>query len=90
MAPGLARKVLIFASIDGLVLQPLGQRGQRPTPASKITYKDNNIGPILRNGGEVEEAGKAFEAFGIVGKPIELRFTPRLGAVRLGESEDYC
>ena len=69
MAPGLVRKVLVFAAIDGLILQPLGQRGQRLTPAAKIAYKDNNIGPVLRDGVESDEAGKSFEAFGVVGKP---------------------
>lgn len=64
--PGLARKLLIFAAVDGLVLQPLG-RGQRPAP-TKIAYKDNTIGPVLKDGGEGDGAGKSFEAFGIVGK----------------------
>jgi hypothetical protein len=67
MAPGLARKVLIFAAIDGLILQPLGQRGQRPT-AAKITYKDNHIGPAFGDGGGGDEGAKSFEAFAIVGK----------------------
>lgn len=71
MAPSLARKVLIYAAVDGLVLQPLGQRGQRPVSATKITYKDNNIGPALKHGGEGEEPGKSFEAFGVVGKHEE-------------------
>jgi hypothetical protein len=71
MAPGLARKVLIFAAVDGLVLQPLGQRGQRPISATKITYKDNHVGPFLRDGGEGAEVGKSFEAFGVIGKPEE-------------------
>jgi len=69
--PGLARRVLIFAAVDGVVLQPLGQRGQRPAPAAKIAYKDNSIEPVLKDGGEGDGAGagKSFEAFGIVGKP---------------------
>ncbi len=71
MSPSLVRKVLIYAAIDGLVLQPLGQRGQRPVSATKITYKDNNIVPASKHGGEGEEPGKSFEAFGIVGKPEE-------------------
>jgi hypothetical protein len=65
--PGLARKLLIYAAVDGLVLQPLVQRGQRPALAVKITYKGGSIGPALADGsGGVQ--GKAFEAFGIVGK----------------------
>jgi len=66
--PGLARKLLIFAAVDGLVLQPLAQRGTRPAPAAKIAYKDCSIEPVLKDGGEGEGAGKSFEAFGIVGK----------------------
>jgi hypothetical protein len=89
MAPSLARKVLIYAAIDGLVLQPLGQRGQRPVSATKITYRDNNIGPTLKDGGEGEEPGKSFEAFGIVGKPedcslgLRSALCARVGIVRI-------
>ena len=69
--PGLARKLLIFAALDGLVLQPLTQKGQRPSPAAKIAYNDheNIIKPVLSEGAEDgEEDGKCFEAFGVVGK----------------------
>jgi hypothetical protein len=65
--PGLARKILIFAAVDGLVLQPLAQRGQRPAPTVNIAYKDSAIRPVLKDGGQVESIGKSFEAFGIVG-----------------------
>ena len=63
--PGLVRKLIIFAAVDGLVLQPLAQKGQRPAPAVKITYNGSTIGPVL---GEVVNHGKGFEAFGIVGE----------------------
>ncbi len=63
--PGLVRKLLIFAAVDGLVLQPLSQR---PSSAVKIAYKDNNIGPVVKGGDEKEEPIKSFEAFGVVGK----------------------
>ncbi|KAL3422503.1 hypothetical protein PVAG01_06659 [Phlyctema vagabunda] len=66
--PGLVRKILIFAAIDGLVLQPLAQRGQGPAPAVKIAYKDKAIGPVQDDGvGTAEAVGRSFEAFGIVG-----------------------
>lgn len=66
--PGLVRKLLIYAAVDGLVLQPLAQRGQqRPAPATKIAFKDNTIGPALREELEGGEAGKSFESFGIIG-----------------------
>ncbi len=63
--PGLVRKLLIFAAVDGLVLQPLVQKGQRPTPPVKISYDSGAIGPEL---GDVHGQGKGFEAFGVVGE----------------------
>lgn len=65
--PGLVRKLLIFAAVDGLVLQPVAQKGQR-APAAKIAYNDNNIGPALKQNVEGENGAKSFEAFGIVGE----------------------
>ncbi|KAG9234878.1 SacI homology domain-containing protein [Amylocarpus encephaloides] len=67
--PGLARKLLVFAAVDGLVLQPLAQKGQRPAPAVKIAYNDNNIGPAVKDGVEAQTQGddRCFEAFGVVG-----------------------
>lgn len=62
--PGLVRKLVIFAAIDGLVLQP---QGQRPAPAVQIKYKDNIITPVLKDGEDQGSVGKSFEAFGIVG-----------------------
>jgi hypothetical protein len=66
--PGLVRKILIFAAADGLVLQPLAQRGQRPAQPAKIAYTDNSIGPVLKDGDIADAAGKSFEAFGVIGK----------------------
>ncbi|ESZ91104.1 hypothetical protein SBOR_8504 [Sclerotinia borealis F-4128] len=65
--PGLVRKLLIFAAIDGLILQPVAQKGQRPAPSSKLTYKDRHIGPILNDAQDVDGSAKGFEAYGIVG-----------------------
>jgi hypothetical protein len=67
--PGLVRKLLIYAAVDGLVIQPLVQKGQRPVLAVKVTYKGGSIGPALVDGsGGIQ--GKAFEAFGIVGRSV--------------------
>jgi hypothetical protein len=66
--PGLVRKILIFAAADGLVLQPLAQRGQRPAQPAKIAYTDNCIGPVLKDGDIADATGKSFEAFGVIGK----------------------
>lgn len=64
--PGLARKLLIFAAVDGLILQPV-ERGYRPAPTTKIAYKDNGITQVGKNEAESEKPGSSFEAFGIVG-----------------------
>lgn len=76
MAPSLARKILITATTDGLVLQPFDQK-RRPTPATKLKYKDASIGPVSKNGEHSDEPGKGFEAFGIVGTPVENSLPPQ-------------
>ena len=65
--PGLVRKLVIFAAVDGLILQPLAQRGQRPAPGAKICW-DSSIGPALNHGVDSGSSGNGFEAFGIVGE----------------------
>ncbi|TVY21650.1 Phosphatidylinositide phosphatase [Lachnellula arida] len=69
--PGLFQKLLVSAAVDGIILQPVAQKGQRPASATKIAYNDHHIGPVLKDGGESESesegGGKSFEAFGIVG-----------------------
>lgn len=67
--PALVRKLVIFAAVDGLVLQPLSQRGQqRPTAPVKIDYKSHVVSPLLRNV-EEDNAGSTsqLEAYGIIG-----------------------
>lgn len=66
--PGLVRKILIVAAVDGLVLQPLTHRGQRPAPAVKIAYKDHAIKPLSEENAEKEEDSVGFEAYGIIGR----------------------
>ncbi|KAH8821933.1 SacI homology domain-containing protein [Xylogone sp. PMI_703] len=68
--PGLVRKLVIFAAVDGLVLQPLTHRGQHraPGPATKIAYGEKSIASTVADGGEGGgSGGVGFEAFGIVG-----------------------
>jgi len=67
--PGLARKVLICAAIDGLIIQPLSSKGQRPFQALTITYGDGSVSPASREQ-TVEDSDydeSTFEAFGIIG-----------------------
>lgn len=58
--PGLAKKLLVFAAIDGLFLQPVGSG-----KAVKIEYGTNNRITSVAKAGDGEENG--FEVHGIVG-----------------------
>lgn len=63
---GIAQKVAISASPEGLILQPLAIKGRRTAPAVRVAYKDANIGPLLSGEGEKNGVDK-FECFGVVG-----------------------
>lgn len=63
---GIAQKVAISASPEGLILQPLALKSRRTAPAVRIAYKDASIGPLLSGEGEKNGVDK-FECFGVVG-----------------------
>ncbi|KAI0433559.1 SacI homology domain-containing protein [Xylaria sp. FL1042] len=70
--PGLARKLLICAAVDGLIIQPLASKGQARTPATpvKIRYGDAAVTSVQRDqaaASDSVEPSSSFEAFGIVG-----------------------
>ncbi|KAK3903094.1 Phosphatidylinositide phosphatase SAC2 [Staphylotrichum tortipilum] len=78
--PGLARKVLICAAVDGLVLHPLNSRKDQPpqsqqqrsppAPAPiRIRYGDAAISTLPRDSAAAvpDAAAPSFEAYGIVG-----------------------
>ncbi|KAI0479929.1 SacI homology domain-containing protein [Xylaria cf. heliscus] len=73
--PGLARKLLICAAVDGLIIQPLATKGQTRTPTPvKIKYGDAAVTSIPRDqatppspSAESTPPGSSFEAFGIIG-----------------------
>lgn len=66
---GLARKIVICAAADGLILQPLNSRKeQRLTPPVKIKYGDVSISPASRDPSpDASKPNASFEAFGVVG-----------------------
>lgn len=66
--PGLVRKLLVFAAVDGLILQPAPPRNHPPTTqqAIKIDYK-GNVGPLLQDRRREDTAPNALEAHGIIG-----------------------
>jgi hypothetical protein len=66
--PAIARKLLICAAIDGLVIQPLSSKGQRPFQPVRVKYGDASISHVPRE--HVPDASKpdsSFEAFGVIG-----------------------
>jgi hypothetical protein len=67
--PGLVRKLLIFAAVDGLVLQPAPPRNHKPTTeqAIKLEYTSNAISPLLKDRRQEDTAPSTLEVHGIVG-----------------------
>lgn len=56
------------AAVDGLLLQPVGQRGSAPASGGiKITYKTNAVSASL-DGDENQAKLEGLEAHGIVGR----------------------
>ncbi|KAK3491381.1 SacI homology domain-containing protein [Neurospora crassa] len=76
--PGLARKVLICAAVDGLVLQPLHSKKdpQRNSPLIKIKYGTASVSQTSRDSvPELSSPDSFFEAFGIVGILTVFRYS---------------
>ncbi|TWU72216.1 hypothetical protein ED733_003148 [Metarhizium rileyi] len=66
--PAIARKVLICAAIDGLIIQPLSTKGQRPFQPVRIRYGDSSISAVPRDQiPDTSSPDSSFEAFGVIG-----------------------
>lgn len=66
--PGLARKLLIFAAVDGLFLQPAGQRHSSIDASGiRLEYGSNKISPGSKKD---DGADTGLEVHGIVGRSI--------------------
>ncbi|KAG5916400.1 hypothetical protein E4U42_007675 [Claviceps africana] len=68
MMPGIARKVLVYTAIDGLILQPLPTKGQRPFQSIKIRYGDSSVSALPRD--QVPDKpgpDSSFEVYGVIG-----------------------
>ncbi|KXX83141.1 Phosphatidylinositide phosphatase SAC2 [Madurella mycetomatis] len=91
--PGLARKVIICAAVDGLVLHPFNSRKDQPhqrTSSSplapiRIKYGDASISAIPRDAAPDPLSlppGSSFEAFGIVGLVTVFRYSYLISITR--------
>ncbi|KAI1860676.1 hypothetical protein JX265_002834 [Neoarthrinium moseri] len=68
MPASLARKLLICAAVDGLIIQPLAPKGQRPSQAVKVRYGDAAVSSTTRDQlPDVSTPNASFEAFGVIG-----------------------
>ncbi|KAH7389998.1 SacI homology domain-containing protein [Pyrenochaeta sp. MPI-SDFR-AT-0127] len=70
--PNIVRKLLVFAAVDGLILQPSPPRNHAPATqqAIKVDYK-GNVGPLLKDRREEATAPTTLETHGIIrGKAI--------------------
>lgn len=70
--PGLVRKLLIFAAVDGLILQPAPPRNHPPATqqAIKVDYK-GNVGPLLKDRRDEDTTAVSVEAYGIIGRSLQ-------------------
>ncbi|KAF1835142.1 SacI domain-containing protein [Decorospora gaudefroyi] len=66
--PPLVRKLLLFAAVDGLILQPSPPRNHPPTTqqAIKVDYS-GNVGPLLKDRRDEDTTPLSVEVHGIVG-----------------------
>ncbi|KAL2127260.1 hypothetical protein VTI74DRAFT_11009 [Chaetomium olivicolor] len=90
--PGLARKVVICAAVDGLVVHPLNSRGRdspaqraAPLPPVRIKYGDASITTISKDAAPDLSAlppNSSFEAFGIVGLVTVFRYSYLISITR--------
>nr|POF23969.1 phosphatidylinositide phosphatase sac2 [Quercus suber] len=65
--PGLARKILILAAADGLLLHPVGT-GREKEPGLKIAFGNQNSITSASHGSNVEDGSQiSLETYGIVG-----------------------
>lgn len=65
---GIARKIVVCAAIDGLIIQPLSSKGQKPHQPVRVRYGDSSVSAVPRD--QVPDTSKpesSFEAFGIIG-----------------------
>lgn len=72
--PGLLRKLVIVAAVDGLILHGHGVNGPRPNNGSnneassiRIDYNTNRITALPGSTPEVLEGGDTLEVYGLVG-----------------------
>lgn len=74
--PSLARKVIIAAAVDGLLIQPLATKKEhKPSPPVRLRYGDAAISFVSRDAlPDLSKPNSSFEAFGVVGQSAQDTF----------------
>jgi hypothetical protein len=67
--PGLVRKILICATVDGLILQPVSSRTNLKTTEQsiKLDYKSHAISLLLKDTRQEDATPSTIEVHGVVG-----------------------
>jgi hypothetical protein len=73
--PALLRKLVIFAAVDGLILQFPGNgprhNGNNESSSIRIDYSTSRISPLSAYPTDQNERDSGLEVFGLVGKQLE-------------------
>lgn len=66
----IARKIVVCAAIDGLIIQPLSSKGQKHHQPVRVRYGDSTVSAVPRDQlPDTSNPESSFEAFGIIGEP---------------------
>ncbi|KAF4967136.1 hypothetical protein FSARC_5256 [Fusarium sarcochroum] len=89
--PAIARKLLICAAIDGLVIQPLSTKGQRPFQPVRVKYGDATISHVPREHvPDDSKSDSSFEAFGVIGLITVSKFSYLVTITRRQQVAQIC
>ncbi|KAL8678913.1 MAG: hypothetical protein Q9186_004770 [Xanthomendoza sp. 1 TL-2023] len=80
--PGLVRKLVIFAAVDGLILQPANQHDQRAIPSLQIRYTTQGAATLRPAPPKGSVHLASFEAHGIVGCLLNIASASYLVSIR--------
>ncbi|KAK1700781.1 SacI homology domain-containing protein [Colletotrichum godetiae] len=89
--PGIARKIIICAAVDGLIIQPFVTKGQRPAQPVRIKYGDASITPAPREQiPDLSQPNSSFEAFGVIGLITVSRLSYLITITRRQQVAQIC
>ncbi|KAK1468531.1 hypothetical protein CMEL01_00298 [Colletotrichum melonis] len=89
--PGIARKIIICAAVDGLIIQPFVTKGQRPAQPVRIKYGDASISSAPREQiPDLSQPNSSFEAFGVIGLITVSRLSYLITITRRQQVAQIC